>query len=417
LRERPTSAILIASVAIVSVIAVGCEDSPDTEPARSREPRSEHRPSAAGPSVLRMWAAENESIDHDPTRLEAIRGATGFDAILALRETYPSHVASMRSANPDVQLLVYVMGTYAWKGQPPGTYPESWYLKDRTGAYVRSMGVWPDHYLMDPRKPGWVADRIHTCQTFLRASGYDGCMVDMLGLASLSPSYVTGVPIDPRTGVPWTPEAWLRATSSLAADMKRAAQPALVIANGLGPGSVYFADEAPSAQLLAGIDGGIAEAWLRSAWELPNSFPSVERWRQDVDMLADAERDGKVVMTYTKLWADADAATSEAWYWFALTSFLLGTNGHSSFAFSAGRYDDPMRPFAEEVDLGAPLSGYRQIGLVFDRLFERGRVVVNPTDAPRVVELDEGFVTLDGASVDQRLLIEPHTGEILLAAG
>jgi hypothetical protein len=310
-----------------------------------------------------------------------------------------------------------VMGTYAWKSQSPGVYPESWYLKDRSGAYVRSMGVWPDHYLMDPTKEGWIADRIRMCRTFLQTSGYDGCMVDMLGLASLSPSYVTGVPIDPRTELPWTPEAWLSATSSFAAQVKEAVKPAVVIANGLGLGPAYFARGAPSAQLLTGIDGGIAEAWLRNAWALPTSFPSVERWRQDVDMLADAARDGKCVMTYTKLWADADEATSEAWYRFALASFLLGTDGHSYFAFSAGRFNDPLSPFAAKVDLGAPLSRYRQIGRVFDRPFELGRVVVNPTDALWVIELDEEFVTLDGASVEQRFVVQPHSGEILIAVG
>jgi hypothetical protein len=413
--ERPTTAILVV---VVIVSAVACEDArEDTRiTARPEEARSEGQP-AAGTSPLRVWAAENESIDHDPTRIEAITGASRFDAISALRETYPRLVGSMKSANPDVLLLVYVMGTYAWKGQPPGVYPESWYLKDRSGAYVRSMGVWPDHYLMDPTKPGWIADRVRTCQTFLQTSGYDGCMVDMLGLASLSPSYVTGVPIDPRTGRQWTPVAWLSATSSFAARVKEAVDPALVIGNGLGLGPSYFARAAPSAQLLTGIDGGIAEAWLRSAWAPPTSFPSVERWRQDVDMLADAGRDGKWVMTYTKLWADADEATSEAWYRFALTSFLLGTDGHSYFAFSAGRFDDPMTPFATEVDVGAPLSTYREIGGVFDRPFEGGRVLVNPTDTPRVVELDEDFLTLEGASVGQQLVIRPHTGEILFPAG
>lgn len=108
---------------------------------------------------------------------------------------------------------------------------------------------------------------------------------------------------------------------------------------------------------------------LGSPHQLPVRGALAAGCGQDVDMLADAGRDGKCVMTYTKLWTDADAATSEAWYWFALTSFLLGTDGIR--AWSRGREPDRC------------ISG------------RRGR---------------RAFVTLDGASVEQRLVSNPIPG-------
>lgn len=365
-----------------------------------------------------LWAAENESITHTPTRDEAVAHAKRFGTISALHDTYRGHVASMRAANPKIRLLAYVMGTYAWKEQAPGTFPEPWYLKDASGSYVRGKGVWPDHYLMDPTEEGWITNRIEMCRRFLRASGYDGCMVDILGLASLDLKTVTGVPIDPRTGTQWDPAAWLRATSTLAARIKDAVDPALAVGNGLNSGPAYFSSVAPSAELLRDIDGGIAEAWLRGSFDDVDTFPSVVSWRQTVDLLVDATSQGKFVMAFTKVWVEADRATLRAWYRFAFASFLLGADDESSFSFSAGRFDDPMTPFGPPIELGAPVGHYRQIGNLFERKFEDGTVLVNPTQAPVTIDLDRSVVTLDKVVPEhQRLVLQPHSGEVLFDLG
>ena len=392
IRRPPVPVVLlsIAAVAAVALVAVLVSHRGSDRSARS------DRPSATPPlpvpenlpgPILKVWAAENESRTHDPTRSHALTDARRLQAISALRVTYPNVIGSMRAVNPDLRVYAYVMGTFAWKSQPPGTFPDSWYLKDADGSYVRSIGEWSGQYLMDPSQPGWVRDRVRTCGRFLQESGYDGCMVDVLGLAPLNGSFTSAVPVDPRTGRPWEPDDWIEATAGLASSVKLAVDPAVVIGNGLSSGLSYFSGVSPTDRLLDGIDGGIAEAWLRGARSDPGQYPPVAAWRANVDMLVDAALRGRIVMTLTKVWVQAGPSTMRNWYRFALASFLLGTNGGSYFGFSAGREEPPTRPFRTELDLGAPWDRYRRSGPVFVRRFERGVVVVNPTQAPVRVTL------------------------------
>jgi hypothetical protein len=406
----------IASVASVAFL-VGHTGRDRPERVRSSPEPSLPVPENLPGPILKVWAAENESRTHDATRARALGDARRLQAISAIRVTYRDEIEAMRAVNPDLRVFSYMMGTFAWRSQPPGTYPESWYLKDERGSYVRSIGEWSGQYLMDPSRPGWVRDRVRTCRRFLDESGYDGCMVDVLGLAPLNPSFISAVPIDRRTGTFWEPEDWLEATAALATTVKHAVRPALVIANGLSSGGAYFSPVAPTSRLLRGIDGAIAEAWLRGARSDPGRFPEVAAWRANVDMLVDAALRGKIVMTLTKVWAGADRATTRHWYRFALASFLLGTNGGSYFGFSGGREEPPTRPLRTELHLGAPLDRYRRSGQAFLRRFARGIVVVNPTAARVDVALPGAFLTLDGGRVDGRIELPPHTGEILQAAG
>ena len=410
---------LIALLLIVLLIAVGVTLALQLDGDRP-ERSVPSTPSPSGPvpdnlpdPILKRWAAENESRTHAPTHAAALGDARRLDAISALRVTYPGEIDAMRAVNPDLQVYSYVMGTFAWRSQPPGTYPASWYLRDEDGAYVRSVGEWAGHYLMDPGRQGWVRDRVLMCRRFLRESGYDGCMIDLLGPAPLRGSFTSGVPVNPRTGAPWEPADWLAATADLAAAVKQAVDPAIVIGNGLSSGGAYFSDEAPTSRLLRDIDGGIAEAWLRGSRSDPNRFPSGAIWRENVDMLIDAALAGKTVMTLTKVWVETAPSTARAWYRFSLASFLLGTDGSAYFGFSAARQETPTMPFDSRLRLGAPVDRYRQVGGAFVRRFERGMVLVNPTDGAVEVPLSGSFVTLDGDGVEDRIVIEPHTGEIL----
>ena len=409
----------IALLMIVLVIAMGVAlafkldgDGPERS-VPSALPPSGPVPDNLPDPILKRWAAENESLTHAPTHAAALGDARRLDAISALRVTYPGEIDAMRVVNPDLQVYAYVMGTFAWRSQPPGTYPASWYLRDEHGAYVRSVGEFAGQYLMDPGRRGWVHDRVLMCRRFLHESGYDGCMIDVLGPAPLRGSFTSGVPVNPRTGSPWEPADWLAATADLAAAVKRAVDPAVVIANGLSSGGAYFSDEAPTSRLLRDIDGGIAEAWLRGSASDPDRFPSVEVWRENVDMLIEAARAGKTVMTLTKVWVETDPSTTRAWYRFALATFLLGTNGSAYFGFSAARDEDPAMPYPTPVGLGAPLDRYRQVGDAYVRRFEQGIVIVNPSGGTVRVPLSGSFVTLDGDVVEGRIVIEPHVGEIL----
>jgi hypothetical protein len=364
------------------------------------------------PFAVGSWKAQNESGVGEVSAPDAVRDAEAFDVIVSLVGTYDRQIEAMKQANPDLVVLAHLVATIAWRTRAPGYYPKSWYLRDAQGAYVRTRGIWGDQYVMNPTNPRWVQDRVEACKEAIETSGYDGCAPDVLGTSPLDPDYVTGVPIDPSTGKPWTAEDWLRATSVLAAKIKQAVDPAVVVGNGLMSGVQYFDPQAPTSQILGAIDGGIAEAWLRPPWQPLTTYPPESVWKQNVDMLADAGT-GERMMVLTKAWADGAQEDKEAWRRFAEASFLLGATGTTClFAFSYGPGFDgpPGEPLAAE--LGSPLGAYEKIGGVYRRTFEHGRVLVNPTLGTYTVPLGGTYVLPDGTTASE-VSLAPHDAVVV----
>jgi hypothetical protein len=360
-------------------------------------------------SGVQTWAVENSATSHQWTRSEAVEHATVFDLITALPIAYRNHVAAMKNANPDLVLVGYMNAMFAQRNE--GTaYPEWWYARDADGNKVRSRLF--GNYLMKPNIPGWVSNRIENCRKVL-ADGYDGCTLDMLGTAPLLSGYVTGLPINPATGKVWTKSEWLAATSNLARQIAQAVEPAAVYGNGLGYGTRYFDHGADL--LLEGLDGGVAEIFIRTANDSVNAYRSESRWKQDVDMLVDAGNRGSSVLTITKLWSDATAAQQAQWHEYAYASFLLGTNGNSFFTFSFSKDEDPMagHPWWS-IDLGQPAGSYTTTNGIYWRDWTNGKVAVNPTDQSRTINVGGTYRRLNGTQVSGSITLPPHTGRVLI---
>jgi hypothetical protein len=316
----------------------------------------------------------------------------------------------MKRANSGLDLLVYMNGSYAQRDQEY-LYPEDWYSRDANGLKVRSLRY--GTFLMNPSHPGWVSERASTCAAFMAESGYEGCFVDDLGSGSLHQGVVSGLPINPATGQEWTAGEWVAATARIAEAVQTEAGAAVVIGNGLGNGSRYFGGPTPASVLLDHLDGGIAEAWLRNGMAPLHDYPSEGQWVQDVDLLVDAERKGKTALTLTKTWADGTQEQKDAWYVFALASFLLGAGEHAHFGFSYGPDVPPTSvTHPDDLDLGGPLQPYQRRDGAYQREFERGRVLVNPTPLHLQVELGETLTNSAGEHVD-RIALGPYGGAIL----
>ena len=135
-----------------------------------------------------------------------------------------------------------------------------------------------------------------------------------------------------------------------------------------------------------------AEIFLRDKNTPLDTFKTEAAWKQDVDMLVDVGSRGKVAWTTTKMWNVSSTATQvqiDRWHKYALASFLLGTNGHSYFNFSAKNtvagvfVDHPW----DRVQVGDPVGQYAKVGGVYRRDFTAGMALVNPTTAPITVNL------------------------------
>ncbi|MDX6324655.1 MAG: hypothetical protein QOK15_1009 [Nocardioidaceae bacterium] len=377
-------------------------------------------PSGAQATVLQAagnvspWAYQAGGGTNTFTVDQAVAQAQKFDIIAGNRLTYRNASAAMHTANPNLNLLAYVNGAYAQKSE--GTaYPDSWYLRTRSGAKVRSNG-W-GNYLMNVANDGWIHDVANRCLQSINNYGYDGCFIDMMGTASVMDFWTSGAPINPATGQEYTVQEWLGLTSALSAEVHTLVGSSTpVYVNGLGAGPRYFAAQGPTSQLLAGIDGALAESWMRGGEQPLSYFPSEKQWLQNVDMLTDVSARGKTALVTVKTWGAGTADQVRAWHVYSLASFLMASDGRSQYSFLPTRNDTTSGDsLLTSLHIGVPTGAYAKVGGVYQRTFTNGRVLVNPTKVTVTVPLDKTYTTTSGNAV-QSVTLTPNDAEILTAS-
>ncbi len=366
----------------------------------------------AGIGLLNPWAEENENPNpkQQPVALsQAKRDAQNFNFIIAHPIDYQGDVAQMRRVNPRLILLAYMNATFLQQGQPGGNLPESAYAHDKNGKRIKNPSS--GNTLMNPASQEFIKTRIFECQAFLTQSGYNGCYLDLLGIAPLSTPFVSAVPVNPATKKPYTTGQWLAATGGLAAAVRAALHPHLVYGNGLSNGTLFFGTQTD--QLVKDLDGAVAEAWIRGSHNPVGAFPSESAWRQNVDMLAYVERQGKPLLTLTKLWVHATTAQVNQWYQYTLASFLLGSQGRSAFFFSPGPNVSRTTPCSLcNLRIGSPMGQYAKASGVYQRQFSTGRVLVNPTGTTVTVRLGRTYFDANHHAITTAKMA-PNTGLIL----
>ena len=347
-----------------------------------------------------------------PTVDDARRLATGFDTVVVQPSSLDaSTVAVMRAANPAVEVLAYINGAFGNYPVPP-TYPAAWFRRGATGAIVSSTAT--HNPMMDTTQPGWIADRVAACRAAIARIGANGCMLDMMGVAPLDPGYLDAIPVDPKTEQPLGDQVLLAANSNLIAAVRRSVEPAVVIANGLGGGPRYF-PPIGTGTLLSPSDGAIFETWLRLAGSPLTAFPVAKVWQLHVDALRAAQQTGKHAITLVKAWAPGTQAEIDRWHKFSLASFLLATDGSSSYEFSSSRLAAGVTvpsPW-DRPALGAPTGGYTTNGRWFQRNFSSGVVVVNPYPSAVTIGFPGTLSTLSGVKTTS-LVLGAYSGEVLV---
>src|SRR5262249_53670967 len=163
--------------------------------------------------------------------------------------------------------------------------------------------------------------------------------------------------------------AWLAANAALAQAVRTAVAPALVVGNSLLEPNPTAP---PDLSLLPGIDGGIAEGFMRAATAAVSTYPTETVWKQTVDMMLAASAQGKPVLALTKLWTTATPDQVDAWHRYTLASFLLGTDGTDSYYFTSSSADHPVLTTPWTVDIGDPTAPYARTDGAYQRPFTNG---------------------------------------------
>jgi Hypothetical glycosyl hydrolase family 15/IPT/TIG domain len=334
--------------------------------------------------------------------------AQNYDLIVGNSSQFTGgNIPAMKSANPNVRVLVYLNGSFDMFGNPnngTNTYPLSEYALDATHKYIESTKY--HNWLMNIGDPNWAGSVSLHCTQLLATAPYDGCFVDMLGDALLTGNYLTGQPINPATGAVWTTAQRMAATTLIGAAVT--ADPAhankIIMGNGLNDGTRYFDSSAPTSQLLNGVNTALAETWLRQATMPIGKYRSSAVWQQEVNMLSDVGGKADFDAVTTKVWISATTAQITSWHRYALASFLLGTTGSSYFSFTQSQSSTEFQTDAtsalDHTPTGAAVGPMQAAsGGVFTREYVKAEVIVNPNKNSVAVSLPEACTTLDGVVV------------------
>lgn len=393
--------VLVLSVAALPALAASGVDDPLDD---------------SGDAFLKRWTAVMMTGGTTYTEAEARDIARHSDLVVAGAATFRDHIDAMRAENPDLTVFGYLNGAFAQENEG-SAYPEAWYARDAEGNKITSSG-W-GNYLMDLNATGWRDNVATRCENWLARNGYDGCYLDMLGVAPLFPGYLSSEPVNSSTGTSWTAEQWMNATSAVAARASDHNDGKLVTGNGLGSGGRYFRASGGTDVLVDATHGAVPEAFLRSGSWGVTKYRSESAWKQDVDMITDVESRGGAALAMTKINRSATQAQKDAWREYALASFYLGTNGGSFFTFhesksaSAITMDHPW----ERVSIGTPVESYAKRGGAYQRTFTDGLVLVNPTSSAVTVPLSGSYIDLRGISVSGAIALPANSGRVLRTSG
>lgn len=164
----------------------------------------------------------------------------------------------------------------------------------------------------------------------------------------------------------------------------------------------------PTKALLPATQLTLAELWMRNPQQPADSWPTVDRWNQEVQMVIDCNDGGHPIEVTMKLWAASTAAERQAWREFGQASFLIGNSGSAWFEYSSSQSTlswNDTSPL-DNADLGAALDTHSSVdgylrGGVYQRRFQRGIALVNPGTAVVTVQLDQSYRTSGGSLVTQ----------------
>jgi hypothetical protein len=342
-----------------------------------------------------------------PTEAEAVAMAKNYDLIAEHAKVLTPYLAAMKAVNPSLKVLAYING--AFDQSKAGTlYPTSWYALGANGKRIQSKSF--GNWLMLPTA-AWGSTVGGLCAKAIASSNYDGCFLDTLGIAPLSPGYVTEPPIDPSTHKVFTPQAWIADQSNTITATKKANPTKLIMANGLHDGSKFSITQ----PLLTADGTAMAEVWLRVSTNKENSFPSLTVWNEDVSMLVTAGQKGEVIGVVTKLWTKATPAQVTQWHIFMIATFLMGTNGQSMYCFTSAKTvagmteDSPL----DHTAIGMPIGAMTAKGGVYTRTYTNGIAAVNPGTSSVTIQLGGSYLDLEGKMVTSETL-PAHSGDVFI---
>lgn len=380
-----------------------------------------------------LWMSVRQHLSDDEWRHVASR----YDLVVAMLGDKPagnSRVSWIKSLNPRMRLVVFLSAlSLANTGLDPKgdafarEHPD-WFLKDKHGEWIRTSIF--GNILFDPGNKEVREFLAEKAKQLVHAYGYDGLWLDLVETTTKFPNHnLQGSPIvNPKTGQPYSDEQWKSVMMELVSVVRRSLGKKLFIVNGSqGSGKLYFKNAYPD--FFKYTDGITYETFTGVYTKSLTAFRAEDEWKSDIDAMRDSAKRGQLVLCVGDVKKPAAGESMEEYnrlYRYVMTSFLLGKGKNcylwiyanvpkSGATWTWKRDVENFLPnYWEMPSLGEPKGEYRKADGVYQRDFEKGKVLVNPTRRRIEVELQGRWRTEKGQPMQWPLILEPHTGEILL---
>jgi Hypothetical glycosyl hydrolase family 15 len=299
---------------------------------------------------------------------------------------YCGHIAQLHAANPELLVLAYDLGPYTQRGTQlydtlMATHPED-FARDAAGNLLTVQAAsgspsFPANTLMEPSSPDWRTQEANRIADLI-SCGFDGIYIDSMGNGPMTGT-TTGIPVNPATGRNYTDTEWLTQLAQTMQVVRAKLGNKFIMTSGLVNGPAYQA----STHILSDspIDGIMTDSWIRVANQSVTSYPSLNLFQSNLDMVQSLQSQGKSFFGWTKVWlSNATSADDTQWDRFGLASYLLvrGPHAYYSFSTSVGADRTYIDNSFELAALGRALGPYSVSGGVYTRQFENGMVTVNP---------------------------------------
>ncbi len=328
---------------------------------------------------------------------------------MVLQATNASLVPQLKAANPHLKVFLYE-GIDAAENQTQArtsctsapwdiaNHP-SWLLKDQNGNPIINGPI----FLVDPGNTGYQQTCLANVIATAKAGGFDGVYWDMVS-GSLAWSLPAGETVPAYAST----TTWQNALTSMLTYgyQQLHANGLLQVAN---VGGAYLTpglwqrwngvmdgaeDEAFTNQGTGGLAAGI--------WAWPKQVAEIQ-W---------SEANGKMLMLHSY-------QTNESGLTYGLASMMLAADGNTTYSTSNNCYascEQFIPEYTTADQLGAPVGSYMQLpNGVYERWFQNGVVVVNPT-ANTVPTFSLGGHTYSGSQLTNVTSVSmgPTSGYVLL---
>jgi hypothetical protein len=166
--------------------------------------------------------------------------------------------------------------------------------------------------------------------------------------------------------------------------------------------SGYF-DREIYPELMQYIDYALFEAWTTDLQGVP---VSEEIWLQRVTAAQDMVENRRAEPVVQAEWGD---------FWYALSSLLLVSDKDKGMIWSNKMYSDALIQQLSAIDLGEPLDIFSFVDNAYQRDWEKGKVIVNPSDDATVeITLDQSYQDAVTGETVTAVTLPPKSGKILL---